>query len=281
LSFVYNTFYGEKRTKLQEGNMDEKRSDGLGSDMEQRVNTDESRAFEAVSKVSNSEQDKPTNKSSMKSAKREDIQVHSEQLLASLHGRLDEVQTTLSEILKSIKQLAQQQDLFPAKLRQLATKIDDITSSLAEPRIQDILKSLLLLHDIIEQNLCSMPKVENQNAEHRSNYEILLNQIIGILSSHGIEMVPTDVPFDPNLHKAIEQVECEDPSEDGKIVRVIRKGFKTKRLSLRYAEVVVAKYNVSVQTTSSSKLGGKAISENQSEAENNKQGHELQKPEDK
>ena len=53
------------------------------------------------------------------------------------------------------------------------------------------------------------------------------------------EPVPTDGLFDPNLHDAVAQEPC-DKGEEGRILKVSRKGYKLKDRLLRPASVVVS-----------------------------------------
>jgi molecular chaperone GrpE len=56
-----------------------------------------------------------------------------------------------------------------------------------------------------------------------------------------VEEIPAEGQvFDPNLHEAVAQEECSE-TEEGAVLRVIRRGFKRHDRLLRPASVVVAK----------------------------------------
>jgi molecular chaperone GrpE (heat shock protein) len=124
------------------------------------------------------------------------------------------------------------------KLHDLSFKLDEIIYSFSEPRIRDILSSLLLLHDLLDQ-MADSAGTPDTSMDHAKNYRIVLNQIRQILELNGIKIIPTDIDFDENLHRAVTTVETNDPSEDGKILRVYRQGFKSVRRVLRYSDVEV------------------------------------------
>lgn len=171
-------------------------------------------------------------------------------------GKSDAVQTLNDVNLQTILDLCQQsqvqlhgtektaielkrgQELLAAKLREVSDKIDDVTTSLSEPRIRELLTSLLLLHDLVDQ-MASTATDKNTTVEHERNYGVLLSQIRQILELHGIEVISTDVIFNENLHRAIRTIATDDPSKDGRITQVFQKGFRTQRRILRYANVEV------------------------------------------
>lgn len=77
-------------------------------------------------------------------------------------------------------------------------------------------------------------------------------QLNDFLAQQGVEDVNTSGLFDPNLHDAVSQEVCA-AGEEGRILRVARRGYKLKERLLRPASVIV------------SKLPSEEISENQGE----------------
>lgn len=70
--------------------------------------------------------------------------------------------------------------------------------------------------------------------------DMVRKQLNEFLISQGAEEVPTDGLFDPNLHDAVSQEPC-DKGEEGRVLRVTRRGFKLHDRLLRPASVVVSK----------------------------------------
>jgi len=70
--------------------------------------------------------------------------------------------------------------------------------------------------------------------------DMVRRQLNEFLASQGVEEIPTDGPFNPNLHDAVAQEEC-DAGEEGRILKVTRRGFKLRDRLLRPAGVVVSK----------------------------------------
>jgi len=65
-------------------------------------------------------------------------------------------------------------------------------------------------------------------------------QLHEFLSSQDVEEIPTTGNFDPNLHEAVAQEDCA-AGEEGRILRVTRRGYKLRDRLLRPAGVVVSK----------------------------------------
>jgi molecular chaperone GrpE len=70
--------------------------------------------------------------------------------------------------------------------------------------------------------------------------DMVRRQLNEFLASQGVEEIPTTGQFDPNLHDAVAQEECAE-GEEGRILRVTRRGFRLRDRLLRPASVVVSK----------------------------------------
>jgi len=69
--------------------------------------------------------------------------------------------------------------------------------------------------------------------------DMVRRQLNEFLSSQGVEEIRTDIAFDPNLHDAVSQEEA--AGEEGRILRVTRRGFRLRDRLLRPAGVIVSK----------------------------------------
>jgi len=70
--------------------------------------------------------------------------------------------------------------------------------------------------------------------------EMVRRQLSEFLASQGVEEIPATGHFDPKLHDAVAGEEC-TAGDDGRILRVVRRGFKLRGRLLRPASVVVSK----------------------------------------
>jgi molecular chaperone GrpE len=70
--------------------------------------------------------------------------------------------------------------------------------------------------------------------------DMVRRQLNEFLTSQGVEEIPATGMFDPNLHDAVAQEDCA-AGEEGRILRITRRGFKLRDRLLRPASVVVSK----------------------------------------
>ena len=70
--------------------------------------------------------------------------------------------------------------------------------------------------------------------------DMVRRQLNEFLASQGVQEIPATGMFDPNLHDAVAQEDCA-AGEEGRILRVTRRGFKLRDRLLRPASVVVSK----------------------------------------
>jgi molecular chaperone GrpE (heat shock protein) len=155
--------------------------------------------------------------------------------------RLERTEQALAVLSAQVGRLAERVELVPRQVRQLGSKVDDVTESIAQPRVRDLLNSFLLLYDLVEQ----MSRMPGLGTAVTRNYRVLGDQIAQVLRVNGIAPIADARRFDPAVHKAVETVPCETSDEDGEIVHVYRTGFRTGQAILRYAEVVVKRYQPS------------------------------------
>lgn len=70
--------------------------------------------------------------------------------------------------------------------------------------------------------------------------DMVRRQLNEFLTSQGVEEIATNGTFDPNLHDAVAQEECA-AGDEGRILKVTRRGYKLRDRLLRPASVVVSK----------------------------------------
>lgn len=103
---------------------------------------------------------------------------------------------------------------------------------------QRLLEDLLPVIDNFEMGMQAAS--QDQKSMIYIGMDMVRRQLNDFLANQGVQEVPTNIPFDPNLHDAVSQEECADGAE-GRILRVTRKGFKLRDRLLRPAGVVVSK----------------------------------------
>jgi molecular chaperone GrpE len=104
---------------------------------------------------------------------------------------------------------------------------------------QLLLEELLPVFDNFQMGL-QAAAADSESMIYRG-MEMVKKQLDEFLSSQGVEEIRAEGEiFDPSIHEAVSQEECSD-SEEGKVLRVIRRGYRMSDRLLRPANVVVAR----------------------------------------
>jgi molecular chaperone GrpE len=103
---------------------------------------------------------------------------------------------------------------------------------------QRLLEELLPVIDNFEMGMQAAS--EDTTSMIYIGMDMVRKQLDEFLSAQGVEEISTDGLFDPNLHDAVSQDDC-DAGEEGRILRVTRRGFKLRDRLLRPASVIVSK----------------------------------------
>lgn len=103
---------------------------------------------------------------------------------------------------------------------------------------QRLLEDLLPVVDNFEMGM--LAAAQDPTSMIYIGMDMVRKQLNEFLSAQGVEEIKTSGPFDPNIHDAVAQEECGE-GEDGRILRVTRRGFTLRDRLLRPASVVVSK----------------------------------------
>jgi molecular chaperone GrpE len=143
------------------------------------------------------------------------------------------------------KTKAQSKDFFEGWQRERADfvnykkRIDREQASLKNYISGEIVKKYLLVLDDMELAIKNQPTcIECQG--WTDGIQLIHQKLNAILESEGVEKIPVEGGFDPNIHEAITQIDS-PTHESGQIVDVMRQGYKIGDRILRPALVVVAR----------------------------------------
>ncbi len=101
--------------------------------------------------------------------------------------------------------------------------------------VRETVKQLLPVLDSFERALLTAPEGE-AFADGMRNIE---KQLVTALTKCGMEEIPAEGDFDPNLHDAVMKDQKEGV-EPGKIIEVFQKGYRVKGRIVRFAMVKVS-----------------------------------------
>lgn len=103
---------------------------------------------------------------------------------------------------------------------------------------QRLLEDLLPVIDHFEMGM--QAAAQDTSSMIYIGMDMVRRQLNDFLAAQGVEEIPTTGHFDPKLHDAVAQEECA-AGEEGRILRVTRRGYNLRDRLLRPASVVVSK----------------------------------------
>ena len=109
---------------------------------------------------------------------------------------------------------------------------------------QRLLEELLPVIDNLEMGMQAAS--QDTSSMIYIGMDMVRRQLNEFLAAQGVEEIDTSGMFDPNLHDAVAQEDCA-AGEEGRILRVTRRGFKLRDRLLRPAGVVVSKLPTSAE----------------------------------
>ncbi|MFH1170755.1 MAG: nucleotide exchange factor GrpE [Candidatus Vogelbacteria bacterium] len=109
---------------------------------------------------------------------------------------------------------------------------------------QALLLDLLDLTDSFELAFADQTAWSAVGENWRKGVEYIYTKLVGILKDHGLEALnPLDEPFDPASHESLESVAVDKEDQDGRVVAVMKKGYRLQGKVLRPAQVKVGAFN--------------------------------------
>lgn|GEM_PF-269574 len=132
-----------------------------------------------------------------------------------------------------------------------AAEIDNLRKRTAREREdairyanQRLLEELLPVIDNFEMGM--QAAAQDTSSMIYIGMNMVRRQLQEFLSSQGVEEITTTGHFDPNLHDAVAQEAC-SAGEEGRILKVTRRGYRLRDRLLRPASVVVSKLPAPVE----------------------------------
>lgn len=101
--------------------------------------------------------------------------------------------------------------------------------------VVDTLKEIVPAIDNLERAVSAV----GDEGALRTGVEMTLKSLLDSLAKLGVEEIPTNEGFDPNVHQAIMHVH-DDSYGENEVVEVFQKGYKKESKVLRYSMVKVA-----------------------------------------
>ncbi|MCT4565781.1 MAG: nucleotide exchange factor GrpE [Maledivibacter sp.] len=149
-------------------------------------------------------------------------------------GGIEAVKNQLAECNNKFMRLSAD---FQNYKRRIEKEKGDIYKFGSEKIVVDILPII----DNFERAIGSAQNNGEESDGLLSGIEMILKQILDVLEKHGIEEIDAlDKEFDPNLHHAVMQEEC-DGKESDIVIDVLQKGYILNSKVIRPSMVKVSK----------------------------------------
>ena len=162
-------------------------------------------------------------------------------------GDIGAAQAKLKKLKDELAEVkAQRQEYLDGWQRCKADSINARKEMLASAERQGIRAKEELIADIIPaldgfDMAASSPAWQEMNVGWRSGIEQIRNQLLDVLSRHGVERFgKVGEPVDHAAHETVEESD-EFPGESGAVVKILRFGYKMGHRVIRAAQVVVKK----------------------------------------
>lgn len=168
--------------------------------------------------------------------------------------------TYVEELEQKLAQRQNEAEEYLAKYRNASKEFEDARARMrkelakdAERSRREVLISLLEVVDNLDRAIDAANRVRSEQSRNADDVllqgvELVRAQFLAKLDGFGIKRIATDgATFDPLLHEAVSAVPAADPAQDGRIVGVVRHGYRLGDEVLRPALVAVAKSAESVR----------------------------------
>lgn len=155
---------------------------------------------------------------------------------------IDELKESEGKLNEENKKLQNEIEALKDRLLRLTAEYDNYRKRTAKEKeciytdaCEDVLKNIFPVIDNLERASAAQGDTENL----KKGIDMTIRQFNTAMEKLGVEEIPSDSGFDPNLHDAVMHVEDEQ-YEKNQVVEVFQKGYKKGDKVLRHSMVKVA-----------------------------------------
>jgi molecular chaperone GrpE len=157
--------------------------------------------------------------------------------------------TYVEELERSVAEKDKQVQEYLTKYRQAAQEFEEARARMrkelakdAERSRREVLVSFLEVIDNLDRAIEAATQADAPANALLQGVELVRQQFLGKLEGLGVQRIEMgSAGFDPLLHEAVSVVPVNDPAQEGRIVGVVRHGYRIGSEVLRPALVAVAK----------------------------------------
>lgn len=194
------------------------------------------------------EEGKELSEETNKETQQDEIVTEEEKSAAKMNDATDasnepEDVVEVDEMTQLKNELGDMEDKFlraQAEIANMRNRFQKERSDLAKYRSQDLAKAILPALDNLERAL-AIEVVDEQGTNLKKGIEMVMESLNHALKEEGIEEIKAlGLPFDPNLHQAVQTVPASDDQKSDEVVQVLQKGYQLHDRVLRPSMVIVA-----------------------------------------
>ena len=145
-----------------------------------------------------------------------------------------------------VEELRRQRDDYLARWQRAAADYKNLRRRTGEDveaairrTMTPLLENLLLVLDHLDMALTTPVESDDASALAQG-VRLTRDQFLKGLQQGGVESIPEEGPFDPDLHEAVATV-VTDEVEPGTVIETVRRGFTWRGIVLRHSHVKVAR----------------------------------------
>ncbi|MFT7519421.1 MAG: molecular chaperone GrpE (heat shock protein) [Kiritimatiellia bacterium] len=105
-----------------------------------------------------------------------------------------------------------------------------------------LILDLLLFYDSLNWFQESLVKQEMSRDVVADSFQYLIDEFLELLYRRDVLPVPETTTFDRKMHKAVQVIHSDEPTQDQQVSQVLKRGFQRGERVVRAEEVVVVRY---------------------------------------
>lgn len=162
---------------------------------------------------------------------------------AALTAKLKKVRTELRRVQKERQEFLAGWQRAKADYINLKKEEDARRSEINKYAKADVLNDLIRLADSFTLAFADKTAWEKVPENWRKGVEYIHNQLLIVFRDHGLEELrPEGEMFDPSRDESISTIETDQKNDDGRILEVVKNGYRLNGKIIRPAQVRIGKY---------------------------------------
>ena len=161
--------------------------------------------------------------------------------VSTLEREIEELNALVAKQDALLQKANERADQAHAEIEAASKRLENASAKELERRTRTVLESFLPVLDDLDRGIVAA-KQHAESQDVVTGLELVRRSFLARLGQFGVTHVPArGEPFDPNRHEAIALVPVTDPSQDGRVIDVMREGYLIGETTLRPASVAVGK----------------------------------------